>query len=577
MQTSPVLRLTAPGKTTEELRLIKGDRSDQAIASLIKDAGLLFSDAQYIFEVPFNHYLCKEDANSIGLELRLNGETISCSKEIFADKVVLRPEILRPFNNAFGLVKLELYVRATDTSWYSDYLLVMVRDTPQARRLQKMAQYVASHYEDLLCENSQGNPFLNKGLQTILSLVEKIVHAYESRVYFFNSHAHTRLITVPRKDTFEKLQAFNGQTMQHILQHPEELTVVNYQTGIQYRGKNYVPKHTLISDTVTTKDTYENRVILNFLLYLSENITSLLDQIRRINIDVPKSVNIDGYIPSTDTLFGEMRVQIKRAIERIELSRKRLVALLPTYRQILPIAVDAIKSLPKPTAIFQRIPTYRLFYDLIRQWFKFDKESMTNEEFFLTFLVNSQLYEYYVLLRILNHHKDEGYTLTETSNFDYRVTFRGKSVSETNLANTFVLTKDDSKLTIYYQPVIFGRGHIGANGIGLQRISSLSFDGTMASFPYYTPDYVCKKVANNGDSYEIGDAKYCDVFTLQRKHGPDLAYKYLFNVRPIDHKDVIAGLSILYGVGEEHIEGNFLDLIQQSNNLSPFFKYKAVL
>ena len=584
MNQQPKLILRPRSRESLELPLSEITDASVTLPETMAMVNAVYNDEEYVFELPYEGLCCKDDALMARPWLRINGEDVACALEFVDDRVIFHPTDIdrNPFSNLYGLFQLEVSASTPlNLKLITSPLLVMLKDNEETRDLRSMAQFVAQNYSQLtLNDQDDNNPFINEEIKRLAALIEKITQAYESHVHYFNSHSHMRLVTVPRKDSFEKLKAFNGQTIQYILQHPEELMPVNYKSGIQFGQQNFAPKHTLVSDTIKTKDSYENRVLLGFLAYL---ITSAREILLKVNaahfsLDLPQVE--EGYLASTSTITGELDAIMVASSKKIDSSLKRLQGLLSTYRQVLPIQGYPLTSMPKPSSVFLRIPIYRYFYNLMAQWFQYQNVEVGDNRLLMPFLVNSRLYEYYVLLKLIEEKHNEGYEPVAKENFRYELSYRGKAVELTDqvLANTYYFVKGGERLTLYYQPVVYGTGPIGANAIGLQRISSLSYDSRQVSTPHYTPDYLLKYETDKTTRYVIGDAKYSRLNTVKGVYGSELAFKYLFGIRGIKECEHIEGVEILYGKRSLSKDGSFLDLMSKelTETSRPYFNYRGI-
>lgn len=174
-----------------------------------------------------------------------------------------------------------------------------------------------------------------------------------------------------------------------------------------------------------------------------------------------------------------------------------------------------------------------------------------HENFMLSFIKISSLYEGYLLAKMITYFQSRGYVIEGTRKHVYP-TRRNWKYKNTNCVNTFFFRNDRHKLTLYYQPIIYDTDESGINGIGLIRNNSIpvlkgdSDDNWLGSH-YYSPDYLIKMEDDSSARYLILDAKFSDLACVRRHHVRDLAFKYLFSISPVRPADTVVGLCIIYG------------------------------
>ena len=108
---------------------------------------------------------------------------------------------------------------------------------------------------------------------------------------------------------------------------------------------------------------------------------------------------------------------------------------------------------------------------------------------------------------------------------------RNRYFSDTKYNNTFVFTKQETKLTLFFQPVIFGNDST-INGISLYRNTSTNAqqDVRKKGGDSYTPDYMIKIEKSGITNYIILDAKFSTTENIRIHQLQELVYKYLFSI-----------------------------------------------
>lgn len=155
-----------------------------------------------------------------------------------------------------------------------------------------------------------------------------------------------------------------------------------------------------------------------------------------------------------------------------------------------------LSYIPEPTALFRGILQYRMIYECIKSWFLYGNYELEHEDALVRIVSTSRIYEYYVLMQLINSLKIEGFELIRRKRFIYPAHGINKFDYDVDCYNTFYLKNltYGCEATLYYQPVIYGT--YNENDIGLYRNTSWRLFGEVAnSFNTaccYTPDYLLK-------------------------------------------------------------------------------------
>jgi hypothetical protein len=118
-----------------------------------------------------------------------------------------------------------------------------------------------------------------------------------------------------------------------------------------------------------------------------------------------------------------------------------------------------------------------------------------------------------------------------------------------------VFSNEDSKITLYYEPVIYDEDRRNINGIELYRNNNISLGRDTddeRKGRYYVPDYIIKYEKDVKIQYLICDAKFSRKTKVQHQIIPDLAYKYLTSISPLSENANVLGLYIFYGLNENN-------------------------
>lgn len=152
--------------------------------------------------------------------------------------------------------------------------------------------------------------------------------------------------------------------------------------------------------------------------------------------------------------------------------------------------------------------------------------------------------------------------------FEYSVS-DGFYQNERDVANTYLLCKDDIELTVYYQPVISATQF--QNNMALYRTTKPK----VGHPDYYTPDFVLKFVAASGEEdYVILDSKFSSRSNIRKYHLPKVMNKYSHQVAVAKPQGVPQMVWILQGrvgSGENPIWKYHNSLLAMRYNPRPSF------
>ena len=533
-----------------------------------------------IEEIAYTEFFL-QDA-SLGKAINTNGEIVFDLKNSEISNGLI-------FGDCYGFVQLNILIRFVDgtvKNLYSNYVAVFFKDTAENQNLQKMAEYVYENYERFLYDDRQKPSYEMsikeadyKNIETYIRLIKNLINSYDSSYSFFRVNAKNKIVESGKIDDFEKLSYIQSSTLSFISQHPEELIPVNTKSGIKIGRNYYRPMKTLVSNNVFTYNLYENKVLIGFLKYLHSEIKRLLQKIDNLffKIITTQSVSLTGYISSVQYIFqGTMR-RLEKNKEELLFLKDNIVRLYYAYFSIFNFEVEEINRIPEPTPIFMSIPQYNVVFNSIVQWFKFGGYNLEKEECLLPLLINNQLYEYYALLKILNSivHEVSNNKLVAVKQFYYKLPSKAL-YRNTLYNNTFIFETPSKRISVFYQPVIFGQSYssdlMENNSIGLYRNTTLRFPSVYTDaedkggkFSYYAPDYIIKIEKSTACEYIILDAKYSDIAVVKNHYFAALEYKYLFSINTEKLEDKIIGLYAL--CGKYNINDEFIDIYDIARQL----------
>lgn len=388
-------------------------------------------------------------------------------------------------------------------------------------------------------------------LEQEITMLKNIYEIYnESFVEFYNN-PKTKMTSRQYVDDFSKLRNINSSNINFILQHPEELKIYNNTSGIYIKNNYYIPNKTLVNNSEFSNDILENRVIIRFLNTIIIHLESRLYELKKeMSLDISKKYNMntlkDNYSISFIIIEKYINISYKNYIDELSAIEHNFKMLNIKYQNGLLEDNEYIRNTPQPTSMFLEIHQYRKIYECIVKWFACSDIVVPKQNTILHFYTADKIYEYYSLLNIVDCIINLGFVenANQRVNYQYDIPNYDKYCIE-NIENTFIFTKGNKDIVLYYQPVIYSSNSITNNNIDLFRVDK----------SYYTPDFIIKIIettdTNRIVKYAILDAKWRNRNTLLNKRldgdFKDTIYKYWGSVlnsktlQPVDFLWLIQG------------------------------------
>lgn len=524
----------------------------------------VYSDLTYTFEI-----LTQINIDSI--TVYINGYEIPSSY----NNGIISFNKGRIFSDYFGFVQISIDINTSskeEISLHSDFLNVMVKNKTVTKSINLMSEYIYNNQDKLLLDNNMHS--LNtsslrnkspKSLEVYVKIVSNIVNTYQLLYRTFMINSQYILKADYKIDKFEKLSYVDSNNINYIVQHPEQFKEIGPGRGIHIKRKSYLPDKTLVSDNVISYDIYENKIVLGFIHNIINSIKILSDEISsKLSIIDNLKKEVDGYEISAGYIYSVTRKKFQDFKIKTYKLKNDLNYIYHCYKRILPIKELKFNSLPKPTHIFMNIKHYNSIYRCIEQWYNFGIYELQKENFLLPLLANSQLYEYYLLLKMYNYFCDIGFTMTLKERFKYNQ--KNDKYKETAYCNTFIFCNNKITVTLYYQPVI-NKDNSEKNGIGLFRNNCIPYLELASNKYYYLPDFLVKIESGKKKLYVVLDAKFSTIDNVKKYYFSDLVFKYIYSLTPSDSNSILAGLCAINGQFKnkyEHIESIYNENVPNS-------------
>ena len=458
-------------------------------------------------------------------------------------------------NFGFAQISLVLIYDETVVTLFSDYLNVMIKEGVYSETIKKMALYVYNNQEKLLLNNNMKSLDYSDlkesdtlSIESQLYIIRQIMYEYKSAYRYFRNNSKFILNSDTTVDSYDKLTNVNRSTINYIVQHPEELSKTNIATGININNQNFLPRKTLIVEKKKDYNVYENRIVLGFLLTVLRSIDILIKTTVSM-IDMISSMDdfSQEYYSSAKFIYGITYKKLDDFVNDLSIYKEEFNNLYRLYSNVLKIDSTILTNIPHTTHIFNTVKEYNRLYKLIIKWFKHGIYNLNKETFLTSFLSNNQLFECYVLLKFYDCFTSNDFVLNKVEKYTYRPQ-NAKYYQNTKHNNTFEFIREETRITLYYQPVVYLKPNVLSNGINLLRNNSLSI-GINREFggSYYLPDYIVKIAKDGKDIYLIADAKFSTSRVIRQRYFPELAYKYLFSISPINEDSKLLGLCVIAG------------------------------
>ena len=529
-------------KYHEEIELVLQTDKENEYFDIPNGKEVVYNDKAYSFElsgtasIPSKVYINDEAYDtefcSGGAEFRLK----DCEK---------------PFLQSFGAIKIEVWIGGKQ--YYSKSIAVLVSDSAISNGIINMVEYIYGNCEEFLYEEPQHSTRLSgmKANETIsleakIAFLEQTLDIYKRSYQYLKTNPYCKLEKTETVDSFDKLQSISQRTIQYITNHIDELAVVNYDTGIRYNDQYYQPNRVLVERNSYSYDVYENRIIVGFLKTIVSEISITMKRLQEKTYLKNRSSVQDGYIDSMYQIFSRSIKRISGYITSLKILRDQYQQLYYFYVRLFNISADPVRNVPTFTPVFRSINAYRQIYTMIHNWFSVSNFDLGKDELLLSFISTSKIYEYYCLIKMLCHMtRNTDFELTGSKRISYRV--NNSYYMDTKYNNTFVFHKGPVKLTLYFQPVVYGDSR-AFNGLELFRNTSTNAKKENSNRGRtYTPDYIIKIEHDGVSDYMILDAKFSTPENIRLHQLHELVYKYLFSISTLNASDHIKGMYILCG------------------------------
>lgn len=478
---------------------------------------------------------------------------------------------IRLFDDCYGFVRLRLDLRFSDgkqLSLYSEDLPVLVPKGPLNDSIKGMADYVNRMQGQLFPKAMAASlPSIRQQLDVAMDVLQAyralwpILETKERRA---EAKSH-ELVSATRGFSFDP------KTVQFLLRHPQNLRSSSYFTGLRMGQAHLYPRQ-VPRQMEAGMDREDKRILLGFLAKMHAQLSQMEEEVLRLhgNLEADFLYHKD-YHYSPFLLFSQTKEVLEDALQGIRRCQHHLLAIQDRYQALLMERVPALQSLPPQRKRFVHRPAFHRLWLSMGRWYQLKAYCLAKESAMLSVAMTSNLYEIYVLSKLMAGLLRQGFVLEKSYHEAYPVPAQYQEAEQLS-DNVFIYQKEEERIALFYQPAIFNGAHPKNKDLGLYRNNSISLE--QYELPYeeifYRPDFVLKRSAKAGASYLILDAKFSNSKMVRTQYMAQLAYKYLFSISPLGPNDQVLGLGIIYGrCDEQDSRESFYDQ-QATHAIRPF-------
>ena len=474
-----------------------------------------------------------------------------------------------PFLLIYGItdiiVSFELSEEKMDI-FFSSYLAVAIQERGSSELESSVVSmlddiYQKDHHllysDKLISKDGQPNllRFGENRYEEETSFLTSLIQTLHKLLPNFLTTPRTKLKTEIKIDSFEKLHTVGTQNLIYIATHPEHLRPSTSTFGISVGKRRLFPEKTLVSTNTFSYDTVENRSVLSFIYTVLGNCEQrkqdIIHHLSMGSYDISVNGNLrEDYIISASVIYQYTKIAFQKYLKEYEGIVEQLSDIFSQYQRALSCHHEYLTHPPSPTPAFLEMQHYRKIFELMNIWFGRSDTYLPSRNPLLHFSSADAIYEYYCLLHICDILVELGFEEEIERRSRYQYSVRGSSVfKNTEIDNTYYFNKENCKVTLYYQPVIYSYKSTKTNDINLFR----------TDWSYYSPDFILKKEDDTGVvKYGILDAKWRKGSDLL-KHSrggelPDMVYKYLYSILNTDSRQPVPFLWLMHGKDENGID-----------------------
>jgi len=453
----------------------------------------------------------------------------------------------QPFLLQYDLVVLSFEMHFSDGSekeLFTEFLLCVSKNQGDVENIQNMLSELESFNDtqiggwlfsdankDTLNGLHEGkwHRYAYKSLSSYIKLLEEISVCYKNNYSYFKALGKHTITRSSVLSSYKNVKTVTADGFCWLMQNSDQLSQVSCPSGIQYYEKHYLPLRVKTDINNKSWDVYENRIVVCFLYTILNNAQLIYKEFHRDVIEEEHVIakihaNVPKEYQAPIITIKSLQVSFCRILlEKLSFVIDTIQMLYRQYMSLFGVLITVLSSLPRKTKTFQEIKPYSQVFEIILRWFRYGEFSLTKDRLILQVKTLDKLFEYYCLYKLLKLFADYGFQEANVEypvfKYEYSVT-DGLYQQEKDVANTYILYKDDVEVTLYYQPVI----------------SSIRFENNISLYrttkyygrpDYYAPDFVLKFNNSYGDEgYVIFDSKFSSRRSILKYHLSETIRKY---------------------------------------------------
>jgi len=453
----------------------------------------------------------------------------------------------QPFLLQYDLVVLSFEMRFSDgseTELFTEFLLCVSKNQDDVDNIQNMLRELVSFddtqiggwlFSDANKDTLNGlhegkwHRYAYKSLSSYIQLLEEVAVCYKNNYSYFKAMGKHTITKNSVLSSYNNVKTITADGFCWLMENSDQLSRVPCLSGIQYHGKNYLPLRIKTDINNKSWDVYENRIVVCFLYTVLNNAQLIHKEFQRDVIDEERIIakihtNVPKEYRAPIITIKSLQVSFCRILlEKLSFAIDTIKTLYRQYMSLFDIPITVLSSLPRKTKTFQEIKPYSQVFETILHWFSYGEFSLAKDRLILQVKTLDKLFEYYCLYKLLKLFADYGYQKAnvEYPAFKYEYSVNdGLYQHEKDVANTYILCKNDVEVTLYYQPVISAIRF--ENNLSLYRTTKY-----YGKPDYYTPDFVLKFTDLSGDEeYVILDSKFSSRENIRNYHLSEIIRKY---------------------------------------------------
>lgn len=517
-------------------------------------------------------FTCSElNSNDVDyIIIKVNGDEVG----VVESKEKKDQKFLEFSNNALGqifLLRYDLVIvsflivmnNGQSIELYSNYLLCISQHQDDIdninHMIKELSEFDNSQINEWIfsCNNSKIGFYEGKwhrnayrSLNSYIQLLEDIVICYKNNFSYFKLMGKHTIKKNSILQSYQNVKSITVDSFQWLMQNSHQFSEISDSSGISYLGKNYIPL--MIKSEVSQKswDVYENKIVICFLYTVLNNAKLVYNNFEKEIVNEERVLlKINGTIPkkysSSILTIKSIQVSLSRTlICKLEGLIETLVLLYNQYMSLFDVKIFNLTSLPKKTKTFQEIKPYVQVFSKIVKWFNYGEFSLEKDKLILQVKTLDKLFEYFCLIQLLKVFAENGFIKSNLENSVYNYEYIASDnlyQNEKDIANTYILNKENIDVTIYFQPIISANQF--QNNLNLYRTTK-PYRGS----DYYSPDFVIKfSFSEDNEKYVIFDSKFSSRKNIRNYYLFDVLRKYSLEVATKRQQDSIDMVWILQG------------------------------